>query len=458
MSDERSRRRSLDSLKKEANGWLAALRAHADDARARLERASCRPEERIARPKDLHLAVALLQRCRSFAKSTLERSEGLRTTKTATAFSPQEDTEDTEECGKAKQSSVTTVSSVVNNRTFKYCIVRRTQHGATTSHEEPMKPAFFIVVATSLLLPLAGCASIGKVIAAIPTTSAPLTNGYRIVAPATVADVTPAQMLDRLSRADVVFFGEQHDDPETHRAEAELLEAIGRSGRPVILSLEMFERDVQPVVDDYVAGRMSESDFRAQSRPWDRYATDYRRLIELAKEHRWRVVAANVPRSLASAIGRKGLAALDTLALKERSYAARDNACPRDDYHARFMESMQSHSPGSGPAPQPGDSLPTAMAERFYLAQCVKDETMAESIVSARVAAPREAIVVHFDGAFHSDYSQGTVARVKRRQPGWTLAVVSAVPVADPAAAPIVTQSGKADYVIFTRRPAARRP
>ncbi len=309
-------------------------------------------------------------------------------------------------------------------------------------------PSALLSLVTTLLLPLAGCASIGKVIAAIPTSSGPLSSGYRIVVPASVSETTPTAMLERLSRADVVFFGEQHDDPETHRAEAELLDAIGRTGRPVVLSLEMFERDIQPVLDDYLAGRVQESEFLARSRPWDRYATDYRRLIELAKEHRWRVVAANVPRPLASAIGRRGLAALDTLSAKDRATAARDNQCARDDYHARFMESMQSHSPG---APS-GDSLPTAMAERFYLAQCVKDETMAESIVEARLAAPRDAIVVHYDGSFHSDYSQGTVARVKRRQPGWTIAVVSAVPVADPAVAPIATQSGKADFVIYTRR------
>src|SRR5204862_6023208 len=124
---------------------------------------------------------------------------------------------------------------------------------------------------------------------------------------------------------------------------------------------------------------------------------------------------------------------------------------PRDDCHARVMEPRQS-DPGAGPATQSGGSLPTATAERLYLAQCVRDETMAESIVSARLAAPRDAIVVHFTGAFHSDYAQGTVARVKRRQPGWTLAVVSAEPVGDPAVAPIVTRSGKADFVIFTRR------
>jgi uncharacterized iron-regulated protein len=304
---------------------------------------------------------------------------------------------------------------------------------------------------------LEGCASIGQAIASAAAASAPLSSDYRIVAPATVTETAPSQMIERLSRADVVFFGEQHDDPETHRAEAELLDAIGRSGRTVVLSLEMFERDVQSMLDDYLAGRVSESEFLSRSRPWERYATDYRRLIELAKLHHWRVVAANVPRPLASAIGRKGFAALDTLTVTERRHAAREHVCPAgDDYHARFMESMQTHSPASGPGPRASDSLPTATAERFYLAQCIKDETMAESIVDARLASTRDAIVVHFDGAFHSDYSQGTVARVKRRKPGWTLAVVSAVPVADPAVAPIVTQSAKADFVIFTRRP--RRP
>ena len=307
------------------------------------------------------------------------------------------------------------------------------------------------------LLSFTGCASIGRAVSSAAASSAPLSSGYRIVAPANVTEVTAAQMIERLARADAIFFGEQHDDPETHRAEAELLEAIGSSGRPVILSLEMFERDVQTVVDDYLAGRASESEFLARSRPWERYATDYRPLIELAKRHRWRVVAANVPRPLASAVGRKGLTALDTLTVTDRRNAAREHACPNDDYRARFMESMRSHSSSPTTAPRAADSLPTATAERFYLAQCVKDETMAESIVDARLAAPRDAIVVHFDGAFHSDYSQGTVARVKRRQPGWTLAVVSAVPVPDPAVAPIAPQSGKADFVIFTRR-TVRRP
>ena len=297
-----------------------------------------------------------------------------------------------------------------------------------------------------LLLAFVGACARGPAV----TTALPDPGGFRIVAPDSRADMSFGDMVRRLGRADVVFFGEQHDDPETHRAEAAVLGALGTTGRPIVLSLEMFERDVQPLLDDYFAGRTNEADFLAGSRPWPNYATDYRPLVEMAKARGWTVVAANVPRPLASAVGRKGLSALDTLTPAERVRAARDNTCPSDDYHARFMEQMQGHG-GAGSAGATGDTLPTAAAERFYLAQCVKDEAMAESIVEARRRAPRNAIVLHVNGAFHSDYAQGTVQRVRRREPTWKLAVVTAVAVRDPATAPVAPQGGRADIVIFTR-------
>ncbi len=283
--------------------------------------------------------------------------------------------------------------------------------------------------------------------------------GVRAVDAASGSNLTFRDVVERVSRADVVFFGENHDDPETHRVEFGMLDAIGRTGRPVILSLEMIERDVQPLLNDYLAGRIGETEFLAKSRPWDRYITDYRPMVELAKENGWPVIASNVPRPMASAVGRKGLAALDTLTPAERRWAARDIECPDDVYRKRFMESMRGHGSG-GAAPSAGDTLPTAVAQRFYLAQCVKDETMAESIVNARRDG---AIVVHYDGAFHSDYRLGTVERVRRRAPNLRLAVITAVPVVDPAAATLSEHIGRADIIIFTRRippkpPAPARP
>lgn len=312
-----------------------------------------------------------------------------------------------------------------------------------------------------LRLSAVAAAALPTLVACAPRTG-PVTGpvsvpGIRVVETASGRTIGFDAMVERLGDADVVFFGEQHDDPETHRTELGILDAIGRLGRPVVLSLEMFERDVQGVLDDYLAGRIPEPEFLAASRPWDRYVTDYRPMVELAKARGWRVVAANVPRPMASAVGRKALAALDTLTPTERGWAARDIQCPDDAYRARFMEDMKGHGAG-GAAPSAGDTLPTAIAERFYFAQCVKDETMAESIVHALERAPANAIVVHYDGAFHSDYRQGTVARVARRAPGRTLRVVTALPVTDPVAAPATGHADRADYLVYTRQPRLHPP
>ena len=90
-------------------------------------------------------------------------------------------------------------------------------------------------------------------------------------------------MLADLAKADVVFVGEQHDDPNTHRLEAAILDGLRRRGVPVTLSLEMFERDTQAGLDSYLAGGIAEEEFLKTSRPWPRYATDYRPLVEMAK-------------------------------------------------------------------------------------------------------------------------------------------------------------------------------
>ncbi len=171
----------------------------------------------------------------------------------------------------------------------------------------------------------------------------------RIYATKARGDVSFETMMRSASRADVVFFGEQHDDPATHRAELSVLAALGNGTRPVVLSLEMFERDVQGVLDDYLAGRISEAEFLAHSRPWERYTTDYRALVELARARGWPVVASNIPRRLASAVSRKGLAVLDTMSASDRALVARDIACPRDAYYTNFAEQMKGHSAGRRP-------------------------------------------------------------------------------------------------------------
>jgi uncharacterized iron-regulated protein len=267
-------------------------------------------------------------------------------------------------------------------------------------------------------------------------------------------------MLSDLAKADVVFIGEQHDDPNTHRLERALLEGLARrrgaSGASVVVALEMFERDVQPVLDEYLAGKITEEEFLKQSRPWPRYATDYRPIIEFARAHSWRIIASNTPRRYASQVAKSGLAELEKLPASERGFIAREINCPMDDYYKRFIEAMGGH-PGA-PAQKSNDQTETkpqgldpAMMEKIYHAQCLKDETMGESIADVYLnAADPKPLIVHYNGAFHSDYRLGTAARAQSRLPKAKIRIVTVIPVENLDSLNPEESRKRGDYVVFT--------
>ena len=252
-----------------------------------------------------------------------------------------------------------------------------------------------------------------------------------------------------LVKADVVFVGEQHDDPNTHRLERMVLEAMAARKARVVLSLEMFERDGQKALDEFQAGYLSEAGFLRVSRPWPRYGTDYKPLVDFAVERQWPVLAANIPRPLASEIAKTGISILDGKSDAEKAWFAADRQCPvgEDAYYVRFKAAMGSH--------------PTMDAlQRFYDAQCAKDETMAESIAKAWTSASTpgalKPVVVHYNGAFHSDFALGTASRTQRRVPNAKVVVITMMPLADLKALDAVKPEGedlkRARYLIYTTK------
>lgn len=293
------------------------------------------------------------------------------------------------------------------------------------------------------------CASGGR--AALSPADAPA--ALRVYDTGAKRFVSFAQFANAVATNDLVFFGEQHDDPATHAAEHAVLAALGERRPHVIVSLEMFERDVQPLLDQYLAGTISEANFLAGGRPWDNYLTDYRPLVELARVRGWPVLAANVPRRLASAVSRRGLALLDTLNAADRRFMAREHSCPKDAYYTRFAETMKGHGAGGGPPTAADAAAMAQMTDRFYEAQCVKDEAMGEAVADAWLRAPAGTVVFHVDGAFHSDYGLGTAERARRRAPKAKSAVLSAIPVPNLANPDIAPHADKADYLLFVRAP-----
>lgn len=258
-------------------------------------------------------------------------------------------------------------------------------------------------------------------------------------------------MAAAVAGADAVFVGEQHNDPNTHLLERALLEALARRRADLVVSLEMFERDTQAALDAYLAGTLDEAAFLKDSRPWPRYQTDYKPLVEFAREKGWPVIAANVPRPLASGVAKTGLSSLETLAPEQKPWIASEIQCPKDAYFDRFSETMGGHPAGDGPD---AVAKQRAMVERYYYAQCLKDEVMGESV--ARVAkGPGEGpLVVHYNGAFHSDFALGAAERAARRLPGSRIAVISMLPVASlDGLTPAGEDLTRADFLVYTLAP-----
>jgi uncharacterized iron-regulated protein len=204
------------------------------------------------------------------------------------------------------------------------------------------------------------------------------------------------------------------------------------------------------VLDQYLAGSIPEDQFLAASRPWPRYAADYRPILEFAKAHHLPVIASDVPRPIAGDVAKAGMSAVDALG-DRRALAARELECPTSGpYYERFLDVMGG---GGHPPTANGDATDAHVRnDRFYMAQCLKDETMGESVADAFAAnASRRATIVHVNGAFHTDYGQGTAAAARRRMPGRRIAVISVLPVDDiDALEPDADARKLADYLLYT--------
>jgi len=211
-----------------------------------------------------------------------------------------------------------------------------------------------------------------------------------------------------------------------------LFRAVHQRSPQLALSLEMFERDVQPVLDDYMAGRIGEDALRGRGRAWSNYAEAYRPLVEYAKERRLPVIAANAPGSVVRCVGQKGPDYLTRLAAAKRGWTAKDlhlDAGSYRDKFFKFLDEDSSHGADEKAVDAPGQ--PTASALRGFAAQVTRDDTMAESIALYLQKNPGHK-VLHVTGAFHVASFLGTTERLKARMPDLKLAVINPVQVDDP--------------------------
>jgi len=269
---------------------------------------------------------------------------------------------------------------------------------------------------------------------------------------------TLCALIESIRNSDVAFLGEIHTDRVAHRLEALLLEMTFDEN--LTLSLEMFETDVQFVLDEYLAGLINEEHFIKSSRVWENYNPDYRALVEFSKNNNVNIIAANAPSRYVNMVSRLGKDSLLALSEETKRFLP-PLPYPEAslDYEERFKEIMSFHNFTSQSSKSsqdvPSEEVEAEQSEvfqdyltKFLEAQSLWDTSMAWSIASHLRANPGRR-VMNINGSFHSDYSLGIPEHLDKYLPGLKTTTISIVPSQQ---FPEFNKSMKslADFIIIT--------
>jgi uncharacterized iron-regulated protein len=204
------------------------------------------------------------------------------------------------------------------------------------------------------------------------------------------------KMVDKAKSSDCILFGEYHDNPVAHWLELELTNEL--LSKKLALGFEMFESDQQRILDLFITGKLNEKQFLDSCRLWPNYETDYKPLVELAKSNKLTCIASNVKRKYASLLFKSGRTALDTISeMEKKQFASLDFRIDSTLSQYREIQKMGGHEMGGN------------MME----AQAFKDATMAMHILKH---LNMNFQVIHFNGAFHSDYHQGILWYIQQSE------------------------------------------
>lgn len=220
------------------------------------------------------------------------------------------------------------------------------------------------------------------------------------------------KMVAAASEADMVLFGELHNNPISHWLQIELTEDLHAiKGADLVLGAEMFESDNQLLLDEYFEGLISEVKFEEEARLWKNYTTDYKPLVLLAKDNDLKFIATNIPRRYANSVYKQGVAVLDSLSTEAKRFIAPlplayDTAlnCYNQLIHG---SEMQGHG-----------SINLADA------QAIKDATMSHFIMKHWQSGQ---LFIHYNGAYHSDAYESMNWFLLRANPDLKIVTISTV-------------------------------
>ena len=216
------------------------------------------------------------------------------------------------------------------------------------------------------------------------------------------------KMLKVLAQQDMILFGEYHNNPISHWLQLIVTKDL-QIKRKLVLGAEMFERDNQEALDNYLSGKIDKRRLATEARLWDNYDTDYAPLVNFAKEKKLKFIATNIPRRYASMVAKGGFEVLDTLPQEEKLWIAPlpiayEASLPG---YANMLAMMGGHG---------GENLPKA--------QAVKDATMGYSILKNWEPGN---LFIHYNGSYHSDNYEGIMWYLLHANPNLKIKTISTV-------------------------------
>ena len=216
------------------------------------------------------------------------------------------------------------------------------------------------------------------------------------------------KLLKAGEKSEVVLFGEYHDNSVVHWLQLELTKDLAEN-KDLVLGAEMIEADNQKQLDQYLKGEINQKQLDSSARLWKNYKTDYKPLVDFAKEKKINFIATNVPRRYASLVFKKDLVALDSLSAQEKSWIA---PLPIEfDINLPGYKGMMSMQGGHA-----GEKMPKA--------QAIKDATMAYFINKNR---KENSVFIHYNGTYHSDNYEGINWYLRKLDAGIKIVTIATV-------------------------------
>jgi uncharacterized iron-regulated protein len=276
-----------------------------------------------------------------------------------------------------------------------------------------IKYTFKLIAACMLLLRLQGLAQVGI-------------EHYKIYSVKQAKEISLDEMISDFNAADVVFFGEEHNDSVAHYLEKACFELFSKQqNKNVALSMEMFDRDVQNVMNEYLSGAIREKNFNKDARVWSNYR-DYKPMVEYAKENKLDVICANAAGRYSNLAGRKGQQALmDLPKLSHQNFAPLPYDTASGAYYKKLIALTSHEAPATNDTAKKALPVMSMGGFNLIMAQSLWDATMAYSIAEY-LKSHQGKKVFQVNGRFHSDEGFAIVTQLLKYRPKTVIKIISA--------------------------------